>query len=59
MKKWMKEQSQSFTRHQVLNGFLSCSQFVPHVLDTFLNMFSIALYFIPYALPNVVLLSPL
>jgi hypothetical protein len=41
------------------HGFFSCSQFVPHVLDIFLSMFPIALSLIPYALANVVLLSPL
>jgi hypothetical protein len=33
-------------------------QNVPQVLKVFPNMFSIALHFVPYALPNGVLLQP-
>jgi hypothetical protein len=43
----------------VPNVFSSISQHVFKVLNIFLNMFPIAPHFVPYALPNIVLLEPI
>jgi hypothetical protein len=36
-----------------------CSQHVPQVNNVFPTMFPIALHFVPYVLPNVVLVEPI
>jgi hypothetical protein len=41
--------------HQVCK----CSQHVSQVLNVFPNVFPIAPHFVPYALPNIVLLEPI